>query len=74
MTDKPSKTPPFRVVAGISDGCRIEGDVIAMSETNAVFGKNAVLIFPDGKKIGVSGANIPKGYFPENSQEAMWGN
>lgn len=72
MTDKPSRIRPFHVVAGISDGCRIEGDVVAMSDTNAVFGSGTVLILPDGKKLDVSGADIPKSYFPLNSQEAIW--
>lgn len=72
MTGKPSKIPPFHLVAGISDGCRLEGDVVAISETNAVFGSGTVLILPDGKKINVPGADIPKSYFPLNSQEAIW--
>ena len=72
MTEKPVKMPPFHLVVGLSDGCRLEGDVVAISETNAVYGPNAVLTLPDGKKINVPGANVPKEYFPEHSQEAVW--
>lgn len=72
MNGRPEKIKPFHAVAGISDGCRIEGDVVAMSDTNAVFGSGTVLILPDGKKLNVPGANIPKEYFPEHSQEAIW--